>query len=205
MTMLDPWQRKPVRGAVFEVDNFYHVSNDAGLVSIRRDRLNASTTRVLNLPDGFYISPELNTLPKIRSKQTDLTIVRYASMNISFRKMTYARISPRDVGRYPNIGLFNNELVNINDFTISHFSDRIEIGLRDVNSGLIRYTAFMNTDGRVVFDRIVSGRYEVVVNPSSTDTDLVIYGNHIINVGLEQNVDVIIGLRENYTEFVRFE
>ena len=204
LTFLDHWQRKPVRGAVFEMDNTYLVSNDAGVIRTKRDDFNPHSINIVNIPPGFTLVPDLSTLTDFKGHQATFRFAELGRVNINVQKQTYQRISPADIDRYDNIAYYQNTLINLDNHVLSGYTQSLEIMLRNIDTNTITQRATINQQGQVTFNGLAAGRYEILINDSFTQDDLIL-DTFIFNLSTGENSDIEIIVKERFTLFQRFE
>ncbi|MCL2064989.1 MAG: hypothetical protein FWG98_11570 [Candidatus Cloacimonetes bacterium] len=204
LTFLDHWQRKPVRGAVFEMDNKYFVSNDAGVVRTNRNDFNPQSFNIVNMPANFTLEPELTTLNNMKGHFATFHFAELGRLNINFRKLTYQRIAPTDIDRYNNVAYYQNTMINLDNHIIETYTQSLEVMLRNVATNTVTYRATINEQGNVSFSGITKGVYEILINDSFTLDDLRL-DSVIISIENGDKIERDLELIENYTRFQRFE
>ena len=203
--LLDPWQRKPVTNAVFEIENQYFITNDAGQIRLEREKLKTSNIRIINLPEEYTVSRDLSSLADSRSKDIELVIIEYAKLKVNVKKLTYQRVSPSTIRENDSIAYYQSQLVNINRSSLVPFTERLEIILRNKNDKNRTIRGLCNEEGFVIFDKMPVGQWEVLVNLASVTDSLLYDTENVVDVNPYDYREINIIVKEDVTKFIRYE
>jgi hypothetical protein len=205
VSVFDPWQKKPVSGAVFNIDNRYFVTNQDGFIRPRKSDIQNKPIQIINLPDGFTTTPDVQSIPNMKGHATDIRIINYSQLAVYVRKITYEHVSPRDIDRFQNLAYFRDAIVNLDRSTVVDCYDPIEVVLKNIHNPADIHRGLLLQSNVVVFDRLTQGTYEISINPFVLD-DLIFEGrNNIITIGANQKAEHNLILRERVTRFIRFD
>ena len=206
LTFLDQWERKPVRGAVFEMDNRFFVSNDAGIVRMKREDFIPQDFNIINLPTGLALTPDFSSIVPSRDYMETFRFAELSRVHLAVKKHTYQRVLPHQISEYQNIAYYQNTFINIDNFELIDYSEPVEIILRNIDTGLISKRETVNELSLLVFTHLQPGNYEILINDSYTVDDLVSdLPVGFFSIGLDEKLELEIVVKERYTSFSRFQ
>jgi len=205
VSVFDPWEKKPVSNAVFDIDNHYYVTNDSGLIRPRKSQIASHPIRIINLPDGFTTIPELSTLSNIREHTVDLRIIPYSKLTVQVRKQAYERISPQQADNTENIAYYRNTLVNLDKTILEECSDPIEIILRRADNPFETHRQTLNQQGYVIFDKLSAGEYIISLNENTIPDLTLDSGDTKITIEVNKATEHGLILQEKVSKFIRYE
>ena len=199
MTMTFQENRQPTPGVVFEMDNNYFVTNNAGVIRVNKENFNPNSFNIVNIPPGYAISPDLSTLIGFKGNKANFTFTELSSATIKVRKLSYERVSINSETPH-NSGYYHNSLINIDRFTINDYTEPLEIMLRNVDNNTIVQKIKLNHNGIALFNNLTAGTYEILINDTVVSDNLILETNVIrLNHGDHLEKEIIV--KERYTRF----
>jgi len=205
VSVFDPWQKKPVENAVFDIDNHYYVSNDAGLIRPRKTQIGSYPIRIINLPDGFTTNPALSELTQTSASKVNLQIIKFSQLTVSVKKRAFLRVTPQEVEQIANLAYYRSSLVDLDNTILETCSEPVELILQRVGNIYETHRAIVDARGYAVFVNLTAGRYTLMLN-NNIINDL-LYSETGLNINIEpstaKEVEMIID--EKASKFIRYE
>jgi len=205
VSVFDPWQKKPVSNAVFDIDSHYYVTNEQGLIRPKKTQIANNPVRIINLPAGFTTEPDLSQLNTVKEHKIDLRIIPYSQLTVHVKKQAYERISPLEAEKTPNKAYYRSSLVNLDKTVLEECSEPIELILRRADNPYETHRQTLNQQGYVVFDGLSAGEYILSLNESSVSDLSIDTGEQKIVIEANVSSEKGILLREKVVPFVRYE
>ena len=203
--LLDPWQHKPVRGAVFVLQDDYYITNNAGLIRVESEKLQAKKIEIINLPDDLTVSEDLTKLSKTKGNNIVLEVVNFSTLTINAKKLVYARITPQDVPKTQNFAYYQSHLVNLDQFHIETYNDRLEVIIQKVGDENQIFRNYINSEGVVSFDRLTVGTWEIIINDAFVRDEIVFDSNNNVYIRPNENIEFELLLKEKIQKFTHFQ
>jgi len=205
VSVFDPWQKKPVENAVFDIGNHYYVSNDVGLIRPRKAQIGSYPIRIINLPDGFTTNPPLSELTQTKASKVNLQIIKYSQLSVGVKKRAYLRVTPQEAEQIENLAYYRNSLVDLDNTILETCSEPVELILQKVGSIYDTHRAIVDAHGYAVFNKLPAGRYILMLN-NNIINDL-LFTETGININIEPSTDkeVEMIIDEKASKFIRYE
>jgi hypothetical protein len=203
--LLDPWQRKPVVDAIWDIDNQYYVTNDEGIIRLERAKLNTKNISILNLPENTTTLQDLTTLSQSPDYRIDVRLTEYSRLDISVKKLTYERVNINQADNIRNLAYYQNNLINLDNHTLETYTDKLEIILRDINDRSKVVRGFLSSNGSVSFNNLTEGEWEVTVSDSYVKDDIELDSTERIRIYNNEKREIQLTVKEKVTPFTRFE
>lgn len=204
ISLFDPWQQKPVSGAIFNFNNVYYITDEKGKISIDRSHINnnnVSRLNLINLPSGFDLNPGLQTISKdIMNKQvksSELQIVKLAELNVSLKLKEFNEIPLYSNERHKDkrVAYQNKKLIDLDDFYLSPLNKRMEFILQSESETIIFNS---NANGKADLKNLKPGKWVLRAVPESSAT------NRLSIEKPSYNIEILPG-HKNHIEIIYFE
>jgi len=205
VSVFDPWQKKPVSNAVFDIDSHYYVSNEAGLIRPRKSQLGSQPIKIINLPDGFTTNPDISQLQTTKAHKVDLQIIKFSQLVVNVKKKAFVRVTPQESEKVKNIAYYRSNLVDLDNTIIETCSEPLELILQKVGNIYDTRRATVNGSGYAVFDRLTAGKYTLILN-NNIITDITYNGDGkdvTIEASTAKEIEMVV--EEKASKFIRYD
>jgi hypothetical protein len=203
--LLDPWQRKPVVDAIWDIDNQYYITNAEGIIRLERAKLNTKNISIMNLPENTTTFQDLTTLAQSPDYRIDVRLTEYSRLDIFVKKLSYEKVNVSQADNFRNLAYYQNNLINLDKHTLDTFTDKLEIILRNTNDRTKVLRGFLKSNGSISFDKITEGEWEIAISDSYIKDDLELDNTEKIRIYNNEKREIQLTVKEKVTPFTRFE
>ena len=203
IALFDPWQRKPVQNAVFEVNNKYYATNEAGVFRFNKKPI--ESIKILNLPDNFTTNPDIKAFEGKEFNHQDIQLVNFSTLKMVFKIKKYEVVSPNSIENKTRLAFYKNNIINLDMPYFEAFNDRIEVSLKN---SITNELFIVTTDllGLAEFKRLYTGEWEILFDEKKYQDNYKFHlKNPKVSIGTGEEIVLEVIVEEKYIPFTNFK